>query len=245
MKSNSINIDGNAVIFPFMDSCNIVPYYLYKDNLNYDSISIEKDKNKIIIKSKIDILLGEQFIYSFDYPLTNDYLLLKQGKVVFNNINDNYKIKKNLTFEDHIIFLKILKKTKRGDISNALYNRLLKKRFAVVTFELNPNKINDYIYIFTDIYYNNIIKSFIMIIRMCYDEFKEISRILRYKYKSRSFENYLLKIQKIEENSDIKSEIMKFNLAKINVLEKNVNLAFKKIVKYNINEIANLKINYI
>jgi len=245
VKSNSINIDGNAVIFPFMDSCNIVPYYLYKDNLNYDSISIEKDKNKIIIKSKIDILLSEQFIYSFDYPLTNDYLLLKQGKVVFNNINDNYKIKKNLTFEDHIIFLKILKKTKRGDISNALYNRLLKKRFAVVTFELNPNKINDYIYIFTDIYYNNIIKSFIMIIRMCYDEVKEISRILRYKYKSRSFENYLLKIQKIEENSDIKSEIMKFNLAKINVLEKNVNLAFEKIVKYNINEIANLKINYI
>jgi hypothetical protein len=245
VKSNSINIDGNAVIFPFMDSCNIVPYYLYKDNLNYDSISIEKDKNKIIIKSKIDILLSEQFIYSFDYPLTNDYLLLKQGKVVFNNINDNYKIKKNLTFEDHIIFLKILKKTKKGDISNALYNRLLKKRFAVVTFELNPNKINDYIYIFTDIYYNNIIKSFIMIIRMCYDEVKEISRILRYKYKSRSFENYLLKIQKIEENSDIKSEIMKFNLAKINVLEKNVNLAFEKIVKYNINEIANLKINYI
>ena len=74
-------------------------------SLIIDSISIEKDKNKIIIKSKIDILLSEQFIYSFDYPLTNDYLLLKQGKVVFNNINDNYKIKKNLTFEDHIIFL--------------------------------------------------------------------------------------------------------------------------------------------
>ena len=99
-------------------------------------------------------------------------------------------------------------KTKIGDISNILYNKILKKRFAVVTFELNPNRINDYIYKFTNIYYNNIIiKSFIMIIRMCYDEFKEISRILRYKYKSRSFENYLLKIQKIEENSGINNEI--------------------------------------
>ena len=84
-----------------------------------------------------------------------------------------------------------------------------------------------------------------MIIKICFDELNNISKIIKDKYKTKKFENYLLKIQKEEEINGINSTIMKFNLAKINILEKNVKLAAEKIIEINLNEIANLKQNYI
>ena len=69
-------------------------------------------------------------------------------------------------------------------------------------------------------------------------------KLLKYT-GTKKFEDYLLKIQKEEEINGINSTIMKFNLAKINILEKNVKLAAEKIIEINLNEIANLKQNYI
>ena len=100
VKITSFNLNGNAIILPFLDSCGIIPYYLHKEINTYDSIFLEENENKIIVKSKLDILQSEQFVFSFDVPLTNDYLLLTQGKVILNNINDRYIIKKSFSFEN-------------------------------------------------------------------------------------------------------------------------------------------------
>ena len=84
-----------------------------------------------------------------------------------------------------------------------------------------------------------------MIAKICFDELKQISKFIKDKFKSDNFEDYLLKIQNEEKINVINSIIMKFNLVKINILEKNVKLATEKIIELNINEIANLKQNYI
>ena len=84
IKIHCFNINGKAVILPFMDTCDIVPYYLKKEKLKYDSIYIEQENNNIVVKSKNDILQSDQFVFSFKIPLTNDYLLLKEGKSVYN-----------------------------------------------------------------------------------------------------------------------------------------------------------------
>ena len=119
-------------------------------------------------------------------------------------------------------------------------------RFALFNFELVPNKIENSIDKFSDIYYNNNrMKKYIFIIRICYDEFKNILQKIEDKFESKSFKDYLLKIQEEKEISESKNAIMNFNLAKIGILEKNVNFAFEKLVQLNINEMKSLKKNYL
>jgi hypothetical protein len=65
VKENSFYLNGNAVILPFLDSCNIVPNFLHKENLNVDSIFIEEEENKIVVKSNLDYSTSNQFIFSF------------------------------------------------------------------------------------------------------------------------------------------------------------------------------------
>ena len=83
--------------------------------------------------------------------------------------------------------------------------------------------------------------------KICYDELKDILKLIKDKFNSNSFEDYLLKIQKEKEKeiSESNNSIMNFNLAKIGILEKNVDLAFKKIVELNLKEINELKMNYL
>ena len=213
---------------------------------NNDNIFIEIINNKIIVKSKLNISQSDQFIYSYGHPLTNDYLLLNQGKIIFNNINDKYIINKNFAFENNNQFASLMTLTnmKKEDILKIKAYRFKNKRFANFTFELLPNKIDDLIYNIGEIYYNkSAIKFFIMILRMCYDELKDIFKTIKEKYKS--YEDYLLKIQNEKEISEINDTIMKMNLAKINILDKNVNLAFRKIVELKMKEIYDIKSNYI
>ena len=80
--------------------------------------------------------------------------------------------------------------------------------------------------------------------RICFDEMNEILKIIKKRFKSKSFEKYLFKVQKKKEISENKNAIMNFNLAKIGILRKNVDLSFKKLVKLYINEINGFKINY-
>ena len=247
IKTYSFNVNEKAIILPFMDSCEIIPFYLHRYNMkNNDNIFIEIINNKIIVKSELNISQSDQFIYSYGHPLTNDYLLLNQGKVIFNNINDKYIINKNFAFENNNQFASIITQTnmKKEDILKIRAYTYKNKRFANISFELIPNKIDDLIYNIGKIYYNkSVIKSFIMILRICYDELKDIFKTIKEKYKS--YEDYLLKIQNEKEISEINNAIMKFNLAKKNILEKNVNLVFKEIVKLKMNEIYDIKSNYI
>ena len=247
VKITSFNINGNAVIIPFLDSCGIVPYYLHKEFDTYDSIFLEENENKIIVKSKLDILQSDQFVFSFDVPLTNEYLLLTQGKVIFNNINDRYIIKKNFPCDNDLKFDSLFSQMilKKEDLSKVKLLRISNTEFTL-DFELFPNKINEYIHRFCDIYYNNnTMKKYVMIIKTCYDELKDILKIIKDKFNSNSFEDYLLKIQKEKEISQSNNAIMNFNLAKIGILEKNVDLGFKKIVELNMKEINELKKNYL
>ena len=248
VKLYSFNVDGNAVILPFFDRCNVNPYYLDKNNLNYDSIFLENVKGKIIVKSKINIMQSDQFSFAYRYPLNNDQLLLTQGNVVFNNINDKYIINKNFSFENNKQLGSLILKSNLNnyEINNLKIFSYLNKRYANITFELIPNKINGFIRKISLAYFNNnILKSFTMIAKICFDELKQISKFIKDKFKSDNFEDYLLKIQNEEKINVINSIIMKFNLVKINILEKNVKLATEKIIEVNINEIANLKQNYI
>ena len=248
IKLYSFNVDGNAVILPFFDRCNVNPYYLDKNNLNYDSIFLENVKGKIIVKSKINIMQSDQFSFAYRYPLSNDQLLLTQGNVVFNNINDKYIINKNFSFENNKQLGSLILKSNLNnyEIKNLKIFSYLDKRYANITFELIPNKINGFIRKISLAYFNNnILKSFTMIAKICFDELKQISKFIKDKFKSDNFEDYLLKIQNEEKINVINSIIMKFNLVKINILEKNVKLATEKIIELNINEIANLKQNYI
>ena len=248
VKLNSFNVDGNAVILPFFDRCNVNPYYLNKNNLNYDSIFLENNKGKIIVKSKINIMQSDQFIFAYKYSLSNDHLLLSQGKVVFNNINDKYIIKKNFSFNNNNELANLLMNSKlnNDEIKNLKIFNYLNKRYANLTFEIIPNKINDFIKKISLAYFNNnILKSFTMIVKICLDELRNINNIIKDKFKSENFEDYLLKIQKEEKINVINSIIMKYNLAKINILKKNVRSATEEIIELNMNEIENLKQNYL
>ena len=244
----------------------------YKNNEEINLINIIAEKClDININNKKDenyILFGKIYyfikLYSFNvdgnavilpffdrcngYPLSNDQLLLTQGNVVFNNINDKYIINKNFSFENNKQLGSLILKSNLNnyEIKNLKIFSYLDKRYANITFELIPNKINGFIRKISLAYFNNnILKSFTMIAKICFDELKQISKFIKDKFKSDNFEDYLLKIQNEEKINVINSIIMKFNLVKINILEKNVKLATEKIIELNINEIANLKQNYI
>ena len=248
VKMNSFDVKGNAVILPFLDSCNIVPFYLHKENLNTDSIYVIEEENKILVKSELDIAQSEQFIFSFNENFANDYLLLKKGKVVFNNLNDMYTINKTFSFENYSQFGRILLKMKLKP--NYLQQLKFKRQEnnnikAHFNLQLYNNKIDEFTDNFSNAYFNNdLVKKFIFIMRICFDEMNEILKIIKKRFKSKSFEKYLLKVQKKKEISENKNAIMNFNLAKIGILRKNVDLSFEKLVKLYINEINGFKINY-
>ena len=248
VKLYSFNVNGNAVILPFLDRCNVNPYYLHKNKLNYDSIFLENNKGNIIVKSKVNIKQSDQFSFAYEYPLSNDYLLLTQGEVVFNNINDKYIINKNFSFENNNELGNFILKSNMDneEIKNLKIFNYLNKRYANFTFELNPDKINGLLRKICLAYFNNnLLKSFTMIIKICLDELNNIWKIIKDRFKSENYEDYLFKIQKEEEINAINSIIMKLNIVKINILEKNVRLATEKIVELNAKEILNQKQNYL
>ena len=241
IKIHSFNLNEKAVILPFMDTCDIVPYYLKNENLKYDSIYIKEMNNKIFVKSKIDILQSDQFVFSFDIPLTNDYLLLKQGKSIYNNMNDKIIINKIFEIDNHLNN----SRTKFKNINNPKIEIDEKSKKFLFSYELYPNKISESIYNFGRIYFNeNIKKTLYFLVKICNVELKEIYRIINNRYKL-SFKDFLINIQEEKNISETNEAINEFNLAKIFILEKNVNLAYKKLVFFNFKEIQDIKSNYI
>ena len=247
VTTNSFNVNGNAIILPFFDSCNIAPNYLHKGNLNCDSIYIKEGENKIMVKSKLDFSQSNQFIFSFNNDLTNDYLLLKKGKVVFNNLNDVYIINKTFSFENNSELSKFLLKMnlKKDDLEKLKLQRQGNIKYIFLNFKLFPNKIDGFLDKFSKAYFNNnLIKKYIFIIRICFEELNDLLKIIKQKFESKNFEEYLLRAQDEKEISQTKNALMNFNLAKIRILRKNVELSFENLIKLYINDINSFKMNY-
>ena len=146
VKENSFYLNGNAVILPFLDSCNIVPNFLHKENLNVDSIFIEEEENKIVVKSNLDYSTSNQFIFSFHDDLTNDYLLLTKGKVAFNNLNDRYEINKLFIFQNQSQLGRLLlkMKIKPNDLKNLKFKRQENIINTNFSFQLFHNKMDTF-----------------------------------------------------------------------------------------------------
>lgn len=251
IKIHSFNINNNAVILPFMDICDIVPYYLSKPNIdNINPYLIEEKENKIIVKSTKNFQQTDQYVFSFKNPIDNDYLMLKSGIVIHNNLYDKYSINKSISFKNKEEYNELLKNLKNYNISNLIkyYNDNSDK--AKFEFELLGNKKNEILNKFGKAYFNywsnkhnnkgkfykNIDKqALIFILRICYDELKKIKNKIKM-----NFDEYIIKAQK----SNI-SKIPKFNLEKTHLLLKNINYTYKDLVIYNYDEIKKQKDNYI
>ena len=254
IKTHSFNINNHAVILPFMDICDVVPYYLSKPKIYdlSDSYSVEEHENKIVVKSKVNIQQSDPFLFSYNLPLDNDYLFLKRGIIIHNNLYDKYITYKKITFKDSSHAEDLLNNLKQFNMSeNSLeISKDNNGKDLKFKFVLLADKISDILYKFGKAYFNwwrkssnnkynlfgNIDKQiWTFIVRICYDEIKSIKN----KIKINIDEDL-----KTQENETI-SEATKFNLEKMNVLSKNIDYTYKYLVLSNFNEIKNQKIKYI
>jgi len=255
IKTHSFKINNHAVILPFIDICDVVPYYLSKKKVYdlSDSYTVEEYDGKIFVKSKINIQQSDQFVFSYNLPLDNDYLFLKRGIIIHNNLYDKYITYKKITFRDRSYAEDLLNNLKKFNLSHKSFEiskdnngKDLKFKFVLLA-----DKINELLYNFSQVYFNwwrknsnntsnlygNIEKQvWTFIVRICYDEIKSIKNKIKI-----DFDEDKLKTQ---ENETI-SEVTKFNLEKMNVLFKNINYTYKYLILSNFNEIKSQKSKYI
>ena len=258
ITTHSFNVNGHAILLPFMDICNIVPYYLTKPDLNYtNSTIVEEEGNKIIVKSTRNFQQSEQYLFSYNISLDNDLLMLKQGIFVHDNIYDKYAINKKFTYEHNYESDELYHTLKRHNLDPKLfeYKRLNLGHDVWFKFHLIANKTEDYLYRFGIIYYfwwrthshdNNsqfrhIAKQALtLILRMCYDELKEI----RIKMEE-DFDDYLLKTQEDKNLTELNKKLRHFNMEKIHLINKNINYLFNHLRLLNYNEIKQKKDLYV
>ena len=116
-------------------------------------------------------------------------------------------------------------------------------------FKIRVNKIDELLYRFAIMYFHwrttlnnnqNVIyktiakRALTFILRLCYDEIKEI--------KSRmecDFDDYLLRTQMDESLSDTNKKLRNFTMEKVHVINKNVNMILRDLVILNYNDILN------
>ena len=254
IKTHSFNINNHAVILPFIDICDVVPYYLSKPKIYdlSDSYTVEEYKNKIFVKSKINIQQSDPFLFSYNLPLDNDYLFLKRGIIIHNNLYDKYIIYKKITFKDNSFTEELLNNLKQFHINQNSFEISKDNNGKDLEFKfiLFANKISEILYKFGQAYFswwrkssNNKYNLFgnidnqiwTFIVRICYDEIKSIQNKIKI-----NFDEDL----KANENGTI-SQVTKFNLEKMNVLFKNINYTYKYLILSHFNEIKNQKIKYI
>ena len=254
--THSFNISKNAIILPFIDICNVAPYYLYNSNLNHSNFIFAEESNNIIIKSKANISQSEQFSFAYNISMDNDFLMLKQGTFSHNNLYDKYIIQKNFSY-------------KHNYESNELYHTLKKHNLdpnifkfkrenlgynALLTFEFWSNRTSDYLYRFGIIYFfwwkfyskdnfdgfRHLAKqSLSLILRICYDEIKSIKNRMKVE-----FDQYLLKTQEDNKLTELNKKLRNFNMEKIHVIHKNIKYLYNDLVLLNYNEIKQNRNKY-
>lgn len=257
ISSHSFNISGKAIILPFLDICDIVPYYLNKTNLKYlDSSIVQEEDNKIVVKSKVNILQSEHYYFSYNISLENDLLILKQGIFVHDNIFDRYTVNKHYMFKQMNEADDLYDYLKKHNLNPDLFKFRSenKGRIALLKLELLPDKINDDLYKFGIIYYNwlktksnknnelnNFEKQSLMfIIRMCYDELREIANVMEV-----DFDEYIYRTQVDQGLSDLNKNLRNFTMEKVHFIQKNINYLYNNLAYMNYHEIMKKKEIYL
>lgn len=256
LSTHSFNFSGNVIILPFIDVCNVVPYYLYKNSSNHLNFMLVEEDNNIIVKSKANISQSDQFSISYNISFDNDYLMAKQGVFSHNNFYDKYIIHKIFSYPHIYESNELYHNLKRHNLDPNLlqFKRENRGYGASLSFELFANKTSDYLYRFGIIYffwwktyahdelsdYRHIAKqSLTFILRMCYDEIKEIIKRMKV-----GFEQYLLRTQNDKNLTELNKKLRNFNLEKVHLLHKNLKFLYNDLVILNYNEIKQNKNKY-
>ena len=257
ITSHSFNINGQAVILPFMEVCDMVPHYLAKPDMNYSNSSfVEEEGNKILVKSTRNFKQSEQYLFAFNVSLDNDGIMLKHGLFVHDNIHDFYLINKQFVFDQNYKGEELYHMLKRRNLHPSLINYLIEEQGKEVwcQFKLRPNKIDDYLYRFGIIYYHwmsmlknqeNVMyrtiakKALTLIMRMVYDEIKTIKQRMEC-----DFDDYLLRTQMDDSLNPLNKKLREFTMEKVHLLNKNVNMLLKDLTILNYYEIMGKKDTY-
>jgi hypothetical protein len=248
--THSFNINGEAVILPFMEVCDMVPYYLTKPDLNYsNSTFVEEEGNKILVKSSRNFRQSEQFLFSFNVSLDNDALMLKHGIYVHDNLHDYYLINKKFSYDNNYFNDMLYNTLKKRNLHPNIFN-YHRENLGVdgwYQFKLRGNKIDDLLYRFSIIYFHwwamqhndqNIVyrtiakRAMTFIMRMCYDEIEKIKGRM-----DCDFDDYLLRTQMDDSLSEINKKLRNFTMEKVHLINKNVNWLLEDLVLINYNEI--------
>ena len=258
ITTHSFNVTGKAIILPFIDICNIVPYYLTKPDLNYTNSSIiEEEGNKIIVKATRNFQQSDQYLFSYNISLDNDLLMLKQGIFVHDNKYDKYIINKKFSYEHNYETDELAHTLKRHNLHPSLfqYRRENLGYDGWYKLELDADLTNSYLYRFGIIYffwwrtisrdnnsqYRHIAKqAMTLILRMCYDELQEIKGRMEVDY-----DEYLLKTQEDNNITELNKKLRKFNMEKIHLLHKNIEYLYNNLGLLNFNEIKQNKEKYV
>ena len=142
IRTHSYNMSGNAVILPYVDVCNIVPYYVNKTingKLFYGNDSyIEENEGKFYIKASRGFMQDEQFVLSYDdIKLDNDNLMLKHGLFAKNNLYDMYKFNKIIHFENNKQAQEILRLFNKHKINTKELGLVLENDNTTMHMSLN------------------------------------------------------------------------------------------------------------
>ena len=257
IHSHSFFVNGEAVLLPFMELCDMIPYYLTKPDLNYsNSTFVEEEGNKIVVKSNRNFKQSEQYLFAFNVSLDNDATMLKHGIFVHDNIHDYYLVNKKFTFDKNYLNDMLYHTLKRRNLHPSLFNYDSEELGSIgwYQFKLRGTKIDELLYRFGIIYFNwwatennekNISfrtiakRALTFIMRICYDEIKKI------KFRMEcDFDDYLLRTQTDDSLTELNLKLRNFTMEKVHLINKNVNLLTKDLIILNYNEIIGKKDSY-
>lgn len=258
VQAHSFNVNGEAVILPYMELCDMVPYYLTKPDENYSNSSyVELEGNKYIVKSNRNFKQSEQYLFSFNVSLDNDRLMLKHGIFVHDNIHDYMLINKKFTY-DQIYFNDMLSHTlKRRGLHPSIFGYHSENLGydGWYDFKLRGEKIDELLYRFGIIYSHwwstqinekNVLfktiakRAMTLIMRICYDTIQGIKARMEC-----DFDDYLLRTQLDDSLTTINKKLRHFTMEKVHLINKNINLLTKDLVVLNVNEIKEFKDRYV
>ena len=241
-----------------MDICNIVPYYLKKADSNYTNSSIiEEEGNKINVISTRNFQQSEQFLFSYDIPLDNDNLMLKQGFFIHDNLYDKFFFNKNFSFESDYESNDLYNNLKEYNLEYLMHQYKGEKSENLANFklEITANRISYILYKFGVVYYswwktitgdrNNRYRYFskqalTFILQLCYDELKQIKKRMKI-----GIDDYLYKTQEDKNLTELNKKLRNFTMEKVHLINKNINYLFYDLTLLNYNEIRQRKQVYI
>ena len=257
ITSHSFNVNGEAVILPFMEVCDMVPNYLAKPDANYsNSTFVEEEGNKIVVKSTRNFKQSEQYLFAFNVSLDNDGIMLKHGIFVHDNIHDFYLINKKFTFDVNYYNDMLYHTLRKRNLHPSLFN-YHSENLGIdgwYKFKLRGDKIDDYLYRFGIIFFHwwamqnndkNIVyrtiakRALTLIMRLCYDEMKNIKDRMEC-----DIDDYLLRTQMDDTLTILNKKLRNFTMEKVHLLHKNVNMLLKDLVVLNYYEITGKKETY-